>query len=265
MLEAFVHKKRLGKVLSGDAQLGSVTTFPEDVITSAVFGPLQYMSTTAAWDVVRSTLLRTTFGYFRDIQPIRHELLFWKMHPLSCGSGHRSEPDVVFKFFGNGSEILLMLILEVKWDAKLSEHQLVKQRRAFGQYCSEERLYQVLLARSATISSGETRSQLAVSPKQCAAVSWNQVADRVNRRPVWDVLDSSSYAVLKWMNNVQLFLRMLGVIPFDAFDRLTNAVDDSTICSVLSWRLDYWSFEYFSTMSPIHVNETLEVIHWKIE
>lgn len=123
---------------------GSSSRCPfEDVITSTVFGPLDFLPAQDAWMVVRA--LARKIGVPDDFltNEVDHvSIRFWWRLP-SAYRERSIEPDLVIDALGNGT-LVFRLIVEVKWGAALETDQLVAAWDAFP---LQERLrsYQLLL------------------------------------------------------------------------------------------------------------------------
>lgn len=260
MLQAIVRRKPLGQ-LKRSSPLGAQEIFSEDAITAAVFEPLQYMPTEAAWNIVRAILLRNIDHYIQDsVAPVSHELLFWPMRSVPRDTVQRSEPDLVFKFRDDKNDVLLLLILEVKWNASLSNDQLVKQRDAFHGEIGNGHLHQVLLARPPTVFSVSTKTQLDVDRNCISAVTWEQVSDILNRS---ERLDTSLPPVRIWAENIGKFFLELGLIPFDRLDSLPYRINETVTRPVMNWYLDSWAFEE-SSKSSVSAEALWTVNQWRL-
>ena len=100
-------KARLEKIFDG------ATRQPrEDLITSSLFGTITFLTS-----VDRGLALKALTN---TVLPGETEIVLW---PYLMASGKKSaEPDVVLKY--QGEQVTQYWIVEVKWGAKLSEHQI---------------------------------------------------------------------------------------------------------------------------------------------
>ncbi len=98
----------------------------EDLITSAVFGPLMYMGDASR---IFFNLMMDKAGFkndgtfFQDDEDI--QIIFWPKLPRSGVGRRHVEPDIVV--IGNRGENPNILIIEIKWNAHLGLNQLRDQ------------------------------------------------------------------------------------------------------------------------------------------
>lgn len=226
MLDAAVHKK-LRATFRDDIF--------EDLITSGVFGPLQYMPSADAWCLVKQLLLDPQDDPpSNPFCPETHSLDFWPRYPVDdvdqSGQKRRTsvEPDLVFKFVGSDKSIVVVL-LEVKWGAALMPDQLNRQIRAARARHPGATFHQVLLAKIA--SNGDTKKQL--EETGCKFVPWATVG-------------TTKIATQNgWLNSVSRLLEFLGQVPFSSFAGYFSLPQRVGVGYVLRWRCDQWA------MSPL--------------
>ncbi len=266
MLEAIIHSKVCGRlrelVYDGGKAQGSLhRDLHEDVITSTVFGPLQYMTTEQCWRNVRHVLLGGksehpagfNLGAFK---PDTHKLEFW---PLKMGVETRVEPDLVIQFDENANKRSLVVLLEVKWGAELSSDQLRMQKLATIKRYEKARdtrdtrdteIAQVFLARA--VHTEVARKQ--IEDTQCHAVTWSQIA-------TWTQSNSASNI---WAKHVDQLLNQLGIVPFTEFIRPGHEMSEAETEAVLAWTINPWRFDGFNSSLDID-NESLAIVNqWRI-
>jgi len=87
----------------------------EDEITSTIFGPLRYFSATEVWDLFEN-LIRPNLEK-KDFWPSSKENLNMKFNfwpKIWKYEDKEKEPDIIIRF-QNGNDLLLNLVVEVKW------------------------------------------------------------------------------------------------------------------------------------------------------
>jgi hypothetical protein len=114
-----LHAVNGGKArLRGEGSDGGRTPI-EDIVTSTVFGPLDYMNNDDRRELLRSLLEHMHIPQLSDHVPQLH---FWVKRPTTTFRERSVEPDLVINF-GPVSK----LVVEVKWGAALSARELAAQ------------------------------------------------------------------------------------------------------------------------------------------
>lgn len=120
MLEALAAKKDGGSFEHGGER--------EDYITSAIFGPLRFLPTTAVWEFARHILLPPTWNapstWNGSFEPNSHEVAFW---PRLSHRGSKVEPDALLTFTGIDPAHRIAVVIEAKWNWKVATDHLDAQ------------------------------------------------------------------------------------------------------------------------------------------
>lgn len=127
-----LHAVNHGKATPADVTEKGKRTPLEDLITSAVFGPLIY-SGDASRIFFNRMMDKAGFkhdvGFFRGDEDIR--VIFWPKLPRTGVERRYVEPDVIV--VGNVEACPKVLIIEIKWNAHLGPNQLNDQWEACHQ------------------------------------------------------------------------------------------------------------------------------------
>lgn len=274
MLEAIIHSKvrsRLRQLVYDGGRLqGSLhRDLHEDVITSTVFGPLQYMTAECCWSIVRNVLLGGRSEHpegfeLNGFKPDSHELEFW---PLGMAVGTRVEPDLVIKFDDNMGERSLVVLLEVKWGSELDDQQLLKQKRAMATRLAsslpmkEVEIAQVLLARN--VNTEEARAQVEATCSH--AVTWNQLARWAHANATKGNGAKANAAAKLWAKQVSKLLDQLGVVAFTGFSLPDHVIDDADRTHALEWNINPWRFDGLISSGSVDEADSDLVKKWRVE
>ena len=99
----------------------------EDVVTSTVFGPIEFMSPEDARRSIDLICEALALPLPTSVGPLR--AVFWPRLPLADDAlrVRYSEPDLVF-----ADDVGLVMVVEIKWGAPLSENELAAQWSALS-------------------------------------------------------------------------------------------------------------------------------------
>jgi len=151
MLTAAIHKK-----------LKRETHLWEDEVTSCVFGEMRYLPAADVWHFFNrlfSSEKRTAVGW-PDFEPDRAEFHFWRRGKV--------EPDLAIDFYRQGLHQASLLI-EVKWDAKLSPKcELVRQWSDWPH--KEIPTFHLYLVKDSASGHAEIQQSLDLASTQCASL-----------------------------------------------------------------------------------------------
>lgn len=222
MLEAFTRGKLRGSVADDIRNRHGHKEIQEDLITSMVFGPLRYMSPESAWHIVKALFFPE--NSHNDIIPIAHEVLFW---PSMNDGERRIEPDVIFEFRFKKEEPI-GVIVEVKWNAPISERQLTRQWNAFKNHKLYGRRYQGFLGKNALSIS---TAKLEDKKSQSSVTQWRSWSEFISNTSIR--IDTP--AVRNWQESVTSLLSKLGLIPFSTFQLKEEKL--LSCDSVIKWRV----------------------------
>ncbi|RDS82264.1 hypothetical protein DWU98_09545 [Dyella monticola] len=186
----------------------------------------------------------------KSISPKTHTVQFW---PRIEGS----EPDLVVDFFDATECQMQRLVVEVKWDARMSgSGQLIKQRESFCRGSYEEHSYHVLLSKN--VGDADMREQLVFSG--CKAVTWHQLVNRLSLKSAWG--DSPATSI--WRDRIGLFLSEMGIVPFDSFQTEIGTLKAKAHHFTGAWHVDHWSF-LAESMLPLTERMAGYVTSWEIK
>ena len=274
MLDATIRKKIRDHLreITYDAKASNLALQQEDVITSTVFGPLRYMPSADAWNIVKKILLDEEAGDIHGLVPTGHHLEFWPSLPSQSRS--HVEPDLLFEFsFENGTR--RVIVLEVKWNSDLMENQLTDQSKSIEDLARKNKpvLYEhVFLAR--TLATKKAQEQ--IDETKCRHLTWQKFEEECRCLAVSNT----------WPSDAENFLRSIGEVPFESFSSHDSSVDQTVIpiigewalaatapdwtCLLLNeartdinpiaWRVDGWSFNNGITDVPHQF-----ILSWRVE
>lgn len=251
MLNAVIGKKLRGRVKdlfhSDSSNSDARQILQEDVITSSVFGPLQYMDAASAWQAIERTFFRGDKPHENGaFQPVHHRLVFWPS--LALKGRTRVEPDLIFEF-SDAQNCCRIILLEVKWGADLSEEQLQAQRSATEKAYPGAAICQVLLAKE--VSPGAQEQARATS---CEVVKWHQLAGASNQK--------CAEITGIWIGQVEAFLARLGIVPFSGI-KVDSLVNDDDARHVFDWRMRHVTFS-FVVHHVVEVHSLSMAKNWRI-
>lgn len=273
MLEAIVHSKVRSKlrqlVYDGGRLQGSLhRDLHEDVITSTVFGPLQYMTAECCWSIVRKVLLggrsEHPAGFdLNGFEPDRHELEFW---PSGMAVEARVEPDLVIKFDDNAGKRSLIVLLEVKWGGELDEQQLLKQKLAMvarikNLPMKKIEIAQVLLARN--VNTDEARQQ--VESTRSHGVTWSQIANWARANSARSHGAKADSAASLWAKQLRKLLDQLGIVAFTGFSLPEHAMSDADRMLALEWTINQWRFDGFVLSCEVDEADLDLLKKWRVK
>lgn len=174
----------------------------EDVVTSTVFGPIEFMSPEDARRSIDLICEALALPLPTSVGPLR--AVFWPRLPLADDAlrVRYSEPDLVF-----ADDVGLVMVVEIKWGAPLSENELAAQWSALS-HVDRGRATHVLLVQEP----GSYRQAVEMDRDLVDARgmgSWNLVIRNWRSLAVMGVLartPNTSEAVQRWASAVALFL-----------------------------------------------------------
>ena len=216
MLHAVISNKATPADVTGEGR----KTPMEDLITSAVFGPLTYLGG-AARNFLNEMMEKAGFGqgndFFQRDEGI--EISFWpKLRPENSERTY-VEPDIVVIGKATDAEDephLRVLIIEVKWNAPLEPNQLKEQWEARCTctaltnlaHASEVKFRHLLLVRNRR--SGDLQ-QLDEHARAADAklLTWHDISELAKRAS--ETENPSTDEARCWARDVAAFLNRLGV------------------------------------------------------
>jgi hypothetical protein len=174
----------------------------EDVVTSTVFGPIEFMSPEDARRAIDLICEALALPLPMSVGPLRP--VFWpRMPPIDDALRVRySEPDLVF-----ADDVGLVMVIEIKWGAPLSKNELAAQWSALS-HVDRGRATHVLLVQEpgpysqAVEMDRDLVDVRGTGPWNLAVRTWRSLAAM---RVLAHTLDTSE-AVQRWASAVALFL-----------------------------------------------------------
>jgi hypothetical protein len=174
----------------------------EDVVTSTVFGPIEFMSpedARRAFDLICEAL---DLSHSAPVGPL--SAAFWPRLPLTDDAlrVRYSEPDLIF-----ADDVGLVMVIEIKWGAPLSENELAAQWSALS-HVDRGRATHVLLVqepgpyRQAVDMDRDLIDARGIGPWNLAVRNWRSLAAIGVRSRTPDTTE----AVQRWASAVALFL-----------------------------------------------------------
>lgn len=198
------------------------TRFVEDEITSTIFGPLTYFSSSEIWyffeTLIKYMLVDENLWPVRSSKQINVKFFFWPL--MKTTNGEKIEPDVLVKFRVKKATILTILV-EVKWDClQSSQDQLAKQWDAIDSFERENcfHLYLVrrlkeaeceikrMFERNSGVDLSKFRFNKRIWQQRLFCMSWEQLMYIAQEN-----LLSGSLSLNKWASNIAAFLSKLSV------------------------------------------------------
>ena len=224
MLEALAAKKDGGSFEHGGER--------EDYITSAIFGPLQFLPTTAVWEFAKQILLPPAWKapprWDGSFQPSSHEVAFW---PRLKHRVNRVEPDVVLTVNGIDPAHQITVAIEAKWNWKVPSNHLKEQTDQQRKALLEE---QIVASDIVSVVVAKQFPPEAVPSAYC--VTWAALCAFV-----------PSPLLKAWHDLISRALARLGEHPMRPFGgfRAPGAVNDSEILA-FNFSRDAWMRDQFA-------------------
>lgn len=247
MLDAFIRGKVRSNFCGAAKNYHGQRELSEDLITSTVFGMLKFMPADAMWHIVRSLFLPSDQAFPLGGCKCR-SVEFW---PLGFKDRlGRVEPDIVFSFeFEDTTSVCV--VVEVKWNAPVSQAQLRRQRNALDSACDNSvKVYQAFLGKDAWSVGKAKRTDPLGAKLVDRWCTWSEVAFGSEMDYPSILPSESKMAVEGWRVSVSSFLSRLGVVPFSGFSSLpkTCAYEKLELWHVL--HLDF-RFQLSVTLYPL--------------
>lgn len=217
MLHALAQKKCAFREVKG------ITRAREDLVTSCIFGPLamlHHQEAARLWLAMTGIEIRSEVSAF--------SIQLWRRFSGVCAV----EPDALVTITAGG--VRHVHIVEVKWDAKLDDDQLIKQWRAvLPVYGSENSdLRHVLVVRHVNqLFSPQVADHRALLDGQLVEIAWSEICANLT------VLSRSTIGPVStgYLEPAAAALNRLGVLPFLGIG-LPEGVPPHRLIDALKWR-----------------------------
>ena len=216
----------------------------EDEITSTFFGPLDFMPIDNAWRFWQTLLqIAGKVDVLAETIPQSIKLELWPKRKI--------EPDGLLTVeWSNGKR--LILVIEIKWRASLSDHQLHDQWLNFLTEDERQNAYHLFIAPN--ISAGIAARSEDEQPvwdtdnHRLILLSWAEV--RTSLGKLQSSLEDS--AVKRWSYCADGFLEKIGVYRFNGFGVLNQIRLDEplTVNETVFWN----PFKGFSHLQPLAID-----------
>lgn len=187
----------------------------EDEITSIIFGPLDFLSPTDGHRFWQRVLKAAGHAEFLPATPpLKMSMDMWARRKYVA-----IEPDIVITMDW-AVDVQRILLIELKWEAKLSDNQLQKQWQKYLKNDAQcDQALHLFIAK--TISEGvQARTSKDVWQKGDSLVllPWLKI-----RTALGDFSKEAS-ALGRWAKLADHFLERVGIAKFSGFDQLSSCV-----------------------------------------
>lgn len=186
----------------------------EDEITSIVFSPLTFMSpedNAYFWHFISSKKLAIN----KSSPPLSSTIEMWPSR-TSSETGNRIEPEILINLIYPDTKITL--IVELKWNAPLSENQLQKQWCNFLESAEQENGVQIFIGRdTSTAIKAKEEPDKWIDPNKLIILSWSEIIALLGSE------DFKGSEILKsWSKLLCDFMSKLGIRAFKGFNELSD-------------------------------------------
>ena len=217
MLHAFLEKKSNAyQHYMGIRESGIQRVSSEDEITSIIFGPLDFLTVADNWLFWEKLLscsasLEASGGLPLDFfnvkfSPVRCQVRFWRRR-------NGVEPDLLIRFFDASNEQRSLLI-EIKWDSRLSgDDQLEKQWNTYQKNHQENSLH-VFIAKDIDEIYGNNKLWISNEACRLRGVRWSILREEASKLHKGN-LGTGEFR--RWAGLIDNFLDQIGIHPFVGF------------------------------------------------
>jgi hypothetical protein len=246
----------------------------EDEITSTIFGPLRYLSAAEVWDLfealIKPNLEKKEF-WPNPKENLNVEFNFWPT--LLKYEDEEREPDIIIRF-QNGKDLLLNLVLEVKWGERSRQSSEQKSTGAPSQLAEQWRQISVKERRCSLhiylgwdkgkiarefdhmfdTENGLNFRELKFSQKawqeRLVSITWGEMTHMIQSMKRWPYKSSIHY----WLEEVIEFLDQFGFFKFTGFKDIATFNVPFMRQKILFWR----HFDGFNICDDIKVGDCNE-------
>ena len=192
----------------------------EDIITSTIFGPLRYFEDQDIYYFIRSIAgIENNLDDNNKLQ-VEANIDFWPSKKATFNNkSRRTEPDIVFNFYGNG--INETYIFELKWGAySFSEDQIEREWQFFKSTKEDATSYLIYLANYV-----DTFNAIKASKnKNWKSLTWLNFLHKIHK--ILKIKHQSHNPKLQhYLDDLISFLNCLDFRAFNSFSHLKLNID----------------------------------------
>lgn len=213
----------------------------EDEITSIVIGPMEFFNPEVSLNFWLDLIGESNSGIKSENRTELVEFKLWAKRSFI-------EPDGLIVYKNGGQKYIFLL--EVKWNAELSEKQLEKQWDSFLNKRERQNATHIFLGKDVK-DAIQVRNDRQKRDHKITVLSWQKFRNFLNKLP------ECRYPreFVRWAKLAETFLEKCGVIDFGGFGQILNSYKELPPGFSCSSRGIFW--HQFSGFSGYYINSDL--------